>query len=58
MRKEENKVREKEHALMLANEAKDRLREAVEKLEALGYKRKAKSGMNLIYMIEDWKNRR
>ena len=45
-------------ALMMANEAKDRLYEVVEKLEALGYGRKAKSGMMLIHMIEEWQNRR
>jgi hypothetical protein len=49
---------EKGRALAMANEAKDRLYEVVGKLEELGYSRKAKSGMSLIYAIEQWQNRR
>ena len=40
-----------------ANEAKDRLSRISEKLEELGYYRKAKSCMTLVYQIEEWQNR-
>lgn len=40
-----------------ANEAKDRLARISEKLEELGYYRKAKSCMTLVYQIEIWQNR-
>lgn len=47
----------KREILADANQAKDRLYEIVCKLEEEGYFRKAKSGMNLIYAIEEWQNR-
>lgn len=40
-----------------ANEAKERLNRVAEKLEELGYSRKAKSCMTLIYNIEEWQRR-
>lgn len=40
-----------------ANEAKDRLAEIAERLEEAGFIRKAKSAMNLVYLIEKWQNR-
>lgn len=40
-----------------ANEAKDRLYQVASKLEQLGYIRKAKSCMTLIYKIEEWQNK-
>lgn len=49
---------EKEQVLLMANEAKDRLYEVINKLEELGYSRKAQSGMSLIYEIEKWQNRK
>lgn len=46
-----------ERCLNMANEAKDRLAEISERLEEAGFKRKAKSAMNLVYLIEEWQNR-
>lgn len=46
-----------EQAMEMANEAKDRLADIAEKLEEAGYIRKARSAMNLVYMIEAWQNR-
>ena len=40
-----------------ANEAKDRLYQVANELEQLGYIRKAKSCMTLIYKIEEWQNK-
>ena len=40
-----------------ANEAKDRLYQVANELEQLGYIRKAKSCMILIYKIEEWQNK-
>lgn len=40
-----------------ANEAKDRLARIANKLEELGYHRKSKSAMSLVYEIEEWQNR-
>lgn len=40
-----------------ANEAKDRLADIAERLEEAGYIRKARSCMNLVYLIEEWQNR-
>ena len=47
-----------ERCMEAANQAKDRLAEIAERLEAAGYTRKAKSCMNLVYMIEEWQNRK
>ena len=55
MTKEEKKSKA-ERALSDANQAKDRLYDIVCELEELGYKRKAKACMNLIYKIEAWQN--
>lgn len=46
-----------EKILSDANTAKDDLYRVVSKLEESGYFRKAKSGMKLIYAIEEWQNR-
>ena len=46
-----------ERCLHMANEAKDRLADIAERLKELGYVRKAKSCMNLVYYIEIWQNR-
>ena len=46
-----------EKILAEANKAKDDLYRVVSKLEESGYFRKAKSGMKLIYAIEEWQNR-
>lgn len=48
---------EKRRALLEANEAKNRLAQIANKLEELGYARKAKSCMTLVYQIEEWQNR-
>lgn len=41
-----------------ANEAKDRLAEIAEKLQEMGFERKACSCMTLVFKIEEWQNRR
>lgn len=46
-----------ERCLNMANEAKDRLADIAERLEEAGFKRKAKSAMNLVYKIEEWQNK-
>ena len=55
MNKEE-KQKELERLISEANASKDRLYHIVGKLEEIGYTRKAKSLMNLIYKIEYWQN--
>jgi hypothetical protein len=50
--------REFERVLNEANEAKDRLARVAEKLEEMGYVRKARSAMRLVCEIEAWQNRR
>lgn len=40
-----------------ANKAKEVLSKVVQKLYAAGYVRKARSGVALIYRIEEWQNR-
>lgn len=52
-----NRQEEKRDLLMEANQAKDRLARIAEELEELGYARKARSCMNLVYAIEAWQNR-
>lgn len=47
-----------ERCMDMANEAKDRLADIAERLEEAGYVRKARSCMNLVYLIEAWQNRR
>ena len=54
MKKDRNEF---EACMNMANEAKDRLADIAERLEASGYIRKAKSCMNLVYLIEEWQNR-
>lgn len=54
MKKDEAKF---ERLMDAANEAKDRLAWIAEELEEAGYRRKAKSCMTLVYMIEAWQNR-
>ena len=54
--KKEEREREKRRALTDANQAKDRLYEIAQRLESLGYKRKAASCMTIIYNIEKWQN--
>lgn len=60
-RKEDKEMKrneeEKRRALSEANEAKNRLAQIANKLEELGYARKAKSCMTLVYQIEEWQNR-
>lgn len=46
-----------ERCMAMANEAKDRLADIAERLEEAGYIRKARSCMNLVYLIEAWQNR-
>ena len=46
-----------ERCMKMANEAKDRLADIAERLEEAGFIRKAKSCMNLVYLIEAWQNR-
>lgn len=46
-----------ERCMGMANEAKDRLAYIAERLEEAGYVRKAKSCMNLVYLIETWQNK-
>lgn len=53
--KNENE-REYNRAIDEANEAKDRLASIAEKLFELGFERKAKSCMTLVYKIESWQN--
>lgn len=51
------KEAEKERIIMEANQAKERLAQVAEKLDSLGYSRKAKSCMTIVYRIEEWQNR-
>lgn len=51
-----NKEDEYKRVINEANEAKDRLYRIANQLEELGYNRKAKSLMTLIYKIETWQN--
>ena len=51
-----NKEDEYRRVINEANEAKDRLYRIANQLEELGYNRKAKSLMTLIYKIETWQN--
>ena len=51
-----NKEDEYRRVINEANEAKDRLYRIANQLEELGYTRKAKSLMTLIYKIETWQN--
>lgn len=53
----DEKEREYERVMNEANEAKDRLASIAEKLEAMGYRRKAKSAWTLVGRIEEWQNR-
>lgn len=55
MNKEEKQI-EYNRIVAEADQAKDRLYYMVGKLEELGYTRKAKSLMNLVYKIEYWQN--
>lgn len=55
MSKEERRD-EFERIISEANEAKDRLARVADKLEELGYTRKAKACMTLVYKIEAWQN--
>ena len=48
---------EYERLLNEANAAKDRLAAIADKLHEMGYHRKAKSCMTLVYHIEDWQNK-
>lgn len=41
-----------------ANQAKERLAQIADELEELGYTRKARSCMTLVYKIEAWQNSR
>ena len=54
----EDREREKERIMSEANQAKDRLYHIAQRLESLGYKRKAASCMTLVYNIEVWQNRK
>ena len=55
----DNERREEyERVISEANKAKDVLYEIAQKLEGLGYMRKAQSCMTLVYTIETWQNRR
>lgn len=54
--KKEEREREKARAIGEANEAKNRLYQIAQRLESLGYKRKAASCMTIIYNIEKWQN--
>ena len=47
---------EKRRIIDEANQAKDRMAEIAYKLEAAGFKRKAKSAMSIVYKIEEWQN--
>ena len=49
--KKEEREREKARAIGEANEAKNRLYQIAQRLESLGYKRKAASCMTIIYNI-------
>ena len=49
---------EYERTISEANKAKDALYEVAQKLESLGYIRKAQSCMTLVHTIETWQNRR
>lgn len=55
----DNERREEyERTISEANKAKDALYEVAQKLESLGYIRKAQSCMTLVHTIETWQNRR
>lgn len=56
--KEKKDIEKFERLLMEANNVKDRLYKIACELEELGYHRKAKSCMTLIYNIEEWQNRK
>ena len=49
---------EKNRCIMEANTTKDRLANIAAKLEELGYIRKSKSCMRLVYDIEEWQRRK
>lgn len=53
----EERLAEKNRLLMEANTAKERLAKIAAELEELGFTRKARSAMNLVYTIEAWQNR-
>lgn len=48
---------ERERLIVSANEAKERLDSIAYQLEELGYVRKAKSLMTIVYRIEEWQNK-
>lgn len=56
--KKEEREQEKQRIINEANEAKDRLYRIAQRLENLGYTRKAASCMTLVYNIEIWQNRK
>lgn len=49
---------EKERYISEANVAKERLDRIAEQLDELGYERKAKSLMTIVYRIEEWQHTR
>lgn len=51
------RAQEAERAISEADVAKHRLASIADKLEELGYIRKAKSVMRLVYEIEEWQRR-